>query len=210
MDERWINALRLGLLGAVVGAGAGSTVGAFVFAIGRVNVFLIVVPVFAAVGGIGMFAWSAVFMHGAGAALQRLYLGGRLPAKRDFSEVDAQLVRGRYDLARSLLEDAAAQAPTDGEARLRLARLLRDRLDRPAEAAEWLREARRAEPQNREVELQATHELAELYLGALGQPAAAIPEFARLADRFGALPIAGWAERHLQRLRAEVRGPTDP
>jgi hypothetical protein len=202
MDD-WDGTLRMALLGAVVGAGVGLIAAMMVRLFSGENLFPVLVPLMAATVALTMAAWSRLAMAGVSGVFGRIIVGGAMPSPGEFSVIDAHVVRGRFEVARALLEEACAAAPADAEPCLRLARLLRDSLARPEEAGRWLLEARRRGGAP-EVELQATRELAELYLGPLARPAAALPELARLQERFPGSRIGEWAARRLAEERARL------
>ncbi|HEX2167570.1 MAG TPA: tetratricopeptide repeat protein, partial [Longimicrobiales bacterium] len=65
--------------------------------------------------------------------------GGTTPARREYSLAESLIARGRFDEAIVELENAAALHADDPDPALRLARLLRDRCQRPEDAVAWLR-----------------------------------------------------------------------
>lgn len=89
------------------------------------------------------FIAGAFVALGAGGARAVLLPSGRsTPARHDFSQADAAIMRRRFAEAAVLLEAASMEAPEDPEAYLRLARLHRDHLRDPRRAHEWFQHAR--------------------------------------------------------------------
>src|SRR5690606_9395533 len=116
---------------------------------------------------------------------------------------EALAVRGLYTEAIALYERYAAEEGAGAEPRLRIARLYRDRLDRPEDAVAWYRRARDAAADAGE-EYVATLELVETLVKRLGAPRRALPELARLAERQAGTPGGEWAQRELKALRTSV------
>ncbi len=141
------------------------------------------------------------------AAIAGRYLGltgETIPARREYSAAQALVAQGRYEDAASAWEIAAAESGADPEPYLALARLFRDQLGRPDDAAAWFRRARRDATLPPGHDLLVSQELIELYRTKLGQPQRAIPELARICERFRGTPNAVAAERELAALRNEL------
>jgi tetratricopeptide (TPR) repeat protein len=77
------------------------------------------------------------------------------------------------------------------------------------EAAAWFRRARRDATLPPGHDLLVSQELIELYRGRLGQPQRAIPELARICERFPGTPNAAAAEGELAALRAQIANERD-
>jgi hypothetical protein len=77
-------------------------------------------------------------------------------------------------------------------------------LKRYDDAVHWFRRARRARGIDRGHELLVTWEIVELYPRKANTPRAAIPELARLADRFAGSREGEVARDELVRLRAAI------
>ncbi|TVR67423.1 MAG: hypothetical protein EA422_00455 [Gemmatimonadales bacterium] len=144
------------------------------------------------------------------AALLALGSSGRAPARRkEYSFAQSLVARGLFEKAIDAYQEEVARAPADPEPYLRIGRLLRDELGRPDEAAAWLRRARRDAVMSPGQELILSRELVELYRNRLGRPEKALPELARMAERFAETPDGEWAARELAELKRGM-GPTPP
>jgi len=147
-----------------------------------------------------------------GAAVSGRYLGltgDTTPPRREYSAPQSLVARGRYEEAAAAWEIAAAESGGDPEPYLALARLFRDHLGQPEEAAAWFRRARRDATLPPGHDLLVSQELIELYRGRLGQPQRAIPELARICERFPGTPNAAAAEGELAALRAQIANERD-
>ena len=90
----------------------------------------------------------------------------------------------------------------DPEPYFRLARLLRDHLNKPEESVSWFKRARADAKLTRGQELQITQEIIELYIRKLRKPRKALPELAYLCKEFPDVPAAEGARRELAEMRA--------
>jgi tetratricopeptide (TPR) repeat protein len=135
--------------------------------------------------------------------------GDTTPPRREYSAPQALAAQGRYEEAALAWEIAAAESAGDPEPYLALARLFRDHLGRPEDAAGWFRRARRDAALPPGYDLLVSQELIELYRSKLGQPERAIPELARICERFPGTPNAAAAERELATLRETLVRPPD-
>lgn len=127
---------------------------------------------------------------------------GRSP--RDYSHARSLVIRGSYREAVELLGAEAAADPKDPEPLLLAARVLRDHLGQPQEAAGWLRRARVIQNLSPQQDITVTRELVELYEGPLASPEKALPELARVAATYPNSRASEWAQNTLTRLRAAV------
>lgn len=152
--------------------------------------FTAVVGGFALALGEGMGGVVAAVAHPRGA-----------PVARDYSHVDAMLLRGEAEKAADLLLAEADRAPGDPEPRLRLARLYRDEVGRVDEAVVWFRAARDMPGLAPARSAIVSRELAEL-LRAEGDVAGALTELARLAELHPDTPAGRWAEAERGHLKA--------
>ena len=198
MESRWIRAIPIGLLAGVVGAGAGVVIGMFT---GRFEVILLI-AVIAAVAGYGV---SALVIETTGELAARIYGGGNTGTKREYSIARMHVVRGHWDQALAAYEQAAVENPDDPEPLIRGAEVLRDGLDDPDRAVEWLLRARSVQRLEPGEDITIARDLVELYDGPLGEPARAIPELARLAETYPDTRTAEWARNEMARLRELLR-----
>ena len=156
----------------------------------------------------GIYTITRLVTVGAGRAAGTIHnpSGSSTPHEHEYSQAEAMVAQGDYRNAATLYRGYIDADPTDAEACLRLARLLRDHLRRYDEAARWYRAARqRGEPSSRG-ELVITRELIELALNQQHDPPRAAPELARLVERFPGTPEAGWAREELAEIRKRVDG----
>jgi tetratricopeptide (TPR) repeat protein len=158
-----------------------------------------------------LFLWAFVFFgtlalaEHAGRWGSAIYFSGssRLPVRQDYSMGDSLVARARYDEAAAEYEACTARFPDDPEACLRLARLLRDPLQRPADAVPWFRQAHsRAQGAQR---LGIQRELIELYVHRMKTPEKALPELARIAQEHEGTQSGEWALREIREIRAALR-----
>jgi hypothetical protein len=182
-------------LPAVVGGGVG-----FVWVV-WIKFPIWIVPVMALVTVliVKMFTGAASWMVSEGALGAT---GGSTPYKRGYSEAEALTMQGSYAEAVSAYEAAIADAPEDPEPYLRIARLYKKELDNLDDAAFWFRRVRRDAQMSAGQDLAASRQLIELYL-ASGDRRRAIPELARIAERFVDTPEGDWAVGLLTDLRGE-------
>jgi len=122
----------------------------------------------------------------------------------EHSRAGALAARGEHELALAEYRAAVARQPRDARPYLAVARLLRDELRQPEEAAAWLRRALDEARPPPSVEVHVRRELAELLMRAGGLPRAA-PELARIAHRFGHTEAGAWARRELAAAKDELR-----
>jgi tetratricopeptide (TPR) repeat protein len=160
-----------------------------------------------------VFGLSMLMSELAGDAAGRLHTpsGASTPVKRGYSRAEALVAGGHYAEAALVYEVAVAEDPEDAEPYIRLARLFRDAMDQPEEAASWFKRARHEASIGTRQELVVTQELIELYLHKAGSPQRALPELARLIDRFPESPAAAAARAELAQLRRTVvQDPAPP
>ena len=130
--------------------------------------------------------------------------GHSTPYQFDYSLATALVAQGDYRGAVMLYRDSIAEDPVNPELHLRLARLLRDHLQRYDDAARAFRLARRVAPERSRLELLITRELVELALDKLNDPPRAAPELARLIERFPGTPEARWARAELRDIKHRI------
>ena len=131
--------------------------------------------------------------------------GRSTPVKHEYSYPESLAARGRYEDATVAYEAAVSEFPEDPEPYLRIARLYRDKLESYEEAVFWFKRARKDSAIPKGQELLASQEIIELYRDKLSTPKRAIPELARLLDRFPDNQSADWARSELARLKEQVR-----
>jgi tetratricopeptide (TPR) repeat protein len=115
-------------------------------------------------------------------------------------------VRGRYDEALAAYRRCCTESPDEPEPYRRIARLCRDELQPYDQAIAWFKKARSCPRLRPADDLTVSQEIIETHTGKLRQPAQAVPELARLAERFPSHPAAAWAKRRLAELRAASPG----
>jgi len=147
----------------------------------------------------------------AGSAASTVYMpsGSSTPPVRQYSRAESLIARDRIDDAVAELQRGVAAFPDDAVPRLRLARLLRDRLQRHEDAAAVLKQVIAMRGIDAGVEISASRELIEIYTHRLREPARALPELARLADRHAGSPAAEWAKRELFEIKQAMREGTN-
>jgi tetratricopeptide (TPR) repeat protein len=195
--------LRLLFWGGVPGAVLGTAAGA-AHALLREG-SLAWIPFLALAGGLAVMAVVFLVSEGAGAAAGSLFHPGQGKRRRSEHSWAASLAaRGRFDEALAAYEDAAREDPSDPEPFLRGARLLRDDLRQPDEAARWFRRARERLSRGSAREMAVSRELVELYLRKGSDPRRALPELARLAELHAGTPLGDWALEEKGRIRGLV------
>ena len=204
MESRWKRGIRMGLYAGAVGFGAGMIITAVAGAIG--GQFLLWLPLFfAAVTGVSGYLIGALVIEGTADVAARIYGGGHVGTQREYSHAQSLAARGDYRGAIAAYEAAAEEFPDDPYPLLLGARVLRDELDDPEAAAEWLRRARTDRTLDRSMDMTVSRELVELYEGPLDAPTKALPELARLAETYPGTRSAEWATALMERLRASTR-----
>jgi tetratricopeptide (TPR) repeat protein len=202
-ENRWRRALRMAALTGVVGYGAGLTIAGFVGGLsgqffGGLPVYFALVT--AAVG----YLYGALVIETAGDVAQRLYLGGRVGSRREFSHAQALAARGDYDAALEAYAAAADEFPDDPAPLILGARVLREGKRDYRAAEEWLLRARRVDRLERSEAVTIAQELVDLYDGPLEEPRKALPLLARLAEQYPDTSVGEWAARTVARLRTEA------
>lgn len=119
--------------------------------------------------------------------------GASTPALRQYSLADSLVARGQIGEAAEAYRMLAEDFPADPEPRVRRARLLRDRMANPEQAAEWFKKALAAEGIEPAMSIAITRELIELHIHKMGTPALALPYLAQLAEKHPDHPVASWA-----------------
>ena len=191
---RTLNMLAYSFPGGVAGA-LGSWFGGF----GPLPGFI--------VGYLVVFLVTKTISESSGKAAGTIYhpSGRSTPVKHEYSYAESLAARGRYEEATVAYEAAVSEFPEDPEPYLRIARLYRDKLDSFEQAVFWFKRARNDSAISKGQELLATQEIVEIYRDKLNSPKRAIPELARILDRFPEHQSADWARGELERLKEQVR-----
>jgi hypothetical protein len=150
------------------------------------------------IGGVGEIAGS---LHNPS--------GKSTPPKREYSRAQSLVARGLYEEAAIAYEVHCIEHPEDPEPFFRIARLLRDRLQRYDDAVSWLRRARTDAKLSSGQELVITQEIIELYMRKLGTPRKAMPELASICKNFPDTPAAEGARRELAEMRKMLERERD-
>lgn len=154
----------------------------------------------------GIYAIARLTTVGAGRAAGTIHnpTGSSTPYQHTYSQAEALVAHGDYRNAATLYRGYIDAQPADGEACLRLARLLRDHLRQYDEAARWFRAARQRGGRSSRHELLITRELIEMALDQQHDPPRAAPELARLSERFPGSHEARWAREELAEIRKQI------
>lgn len=146
---------------------------------------------------------KVVLGEGIDAVIEWFGVRGRRPPPQ-YSLADALAAQGLIDAALAELERGAAEEDDDPEPLVRGAHILRD-AGRYADAVTWLRRALDRVPAGGPRDAMITREMVEVIRYHTGQPAAAAPELARMADRHRGTPHGEWAQRELGEVRQTIR-----
>ena len=151
----------------------------------------------------GVYFGSMRILGGAASAVEMLHnpSGSSTPAKREYSRAQSLVARGLYEEATVAYEVHCLEYKEDPEPYFRLARLLRDHLNKPEESVSWFKRARADAKLTSGQQLQITQEIIELYIRSLRQPRKALPELAYLCKEFPDTPAAEGARRELAEMR---------
>lgn len=209
MESSVERALKFALIGCGGGLLAGAGFAAPIWltgggergASGAVLALLIGFPLGGLLGGLLM----GFLREGLGSLVDGSLQGGtRGRAPRDYSHARSLVIRGSYPEALELFGVETEANPKDPEPLLLGARVLRDNLRQPEEAAEWLRRARLIQTLTPQQDITITRELVELCEGPLDSPEKALPELARIVGTYPDSRASEWAQNALTRLRAAV------
>jgi len=186
-------------------AAAWSLAGGAIGAIGGKLVGVGAIP-----GFVAGFAVSFFFALGVAESVGKLFgtihnpSGKSTPAVREYSYPESLAIRGRYEDAIDAYQVCCVDYPEDPEPYVRIGRIYRDELCQYDEALTWFKRARTEAKMDRGRELLVSQEIIEIYSRRLGEPRRAIPELARIVDRFPDDPAAAVARREIERLREEA------
>ena len=156
--------------------------------------------------GVAVYCITRASGAGIGKPFQQIYYpsGRTNPEKRDYSYAQSLAARGAYHEAIRAYDNAVLEFDEDPEPYIRIGRLYRDGLGDFDAAVRWLKRARSDAIIDPGRELVVTQELIELYRDKLGTPSQAIPELARIVERFGEHPVAAAARNELKALRRHL------
>jgi tetratricopeptide (TPR) repeat protein len=160
----------------------------------------------APIGYAVVFLVARRILNASGAAASVIYYptGDSTPAQREYSRPQALVAQGHFEEAIHAYEACVLEFPEDPEPYFRIARVYRNELQRYEEAASWFKKARSLAKMSPALEQVAIQEIVEIYTHKLATPQRAIPELARLADRFPGTEPGHWAKQRLQELRATM------
>ncbi len=127
--------------------------------------------------------------------------GKSTPVVREYSYPESLAIRGRYEDAIDAYQVCCSDHPDDPEPYVRIARIYRDNLEQYDEAILWLKRARSEAAMSKGQELLASQEIIEIYTRKMNTPERAIPELARLAEKYAGEPAGDTAKQELARLR---------
>lgn len=192
---RW----RRGLWFAGVGLVCGTLFAVAVFAFTGAAIVLVIGPV-----ACGLAGWLAgVVVEGAADLGGRLFLGGNVGTRPEYSAARALAIRGRFEEAVAAYRSGAEEWPEDPEPLIQGASILRDHLGRLDEAEQWLLRASRLPRLEEGQTIIVLRELIGLH-EVSGEPARALPPLARVAEEQGSTRAGEWAAGELARLRAAI------
>jgi hypothetical protein len=190
-----VRAAVLGIIVAVISGAAGALMGGG-------GVFKISSLVGVVIGIIAYFV--ALFIADRlGAAGASIFSpgGSSTPPPRQYSFADSLAARGLLTEAAEAYEGLSHEYPADPEPCVRHARLLRDRMSRPEEAADRFRRALAAKDLDPASEAALLRELSELYMYKLQTPNKALPYLAQLAAKHPTHPASKWARAEAVEIR---------
>jgi tetratricopeptide (TPR) repeat protein len=188
-----IKKLAWTLPGGVIGALAGWFVG-----FGIIPGFL--------VGALFVYLLTSGIERSAGSLFGKIYNPSAVatPRRREYSRAESLKARGHYEQAIEAYEVALSEFPDDPEPYVRIARIYRDQLHEFDQALHWFTRARSDAIVDGPREVAIAREIIEVYENSLGMPKRAIPELARLADRFAGDEVGEWAKGEIGRLKSSV------
>ncbi len=161
-----------------------------------------------AVLGYALLFYAVWVLSSSGAGLMRNVYhpsGDSTPRRREYSDGQALVLQGLFQEAIDCYQGYVAEYPADPEPCASIARIYRDHLGQYGEAVDWFRRARLAADTTPGQEVLFTREIIEIYQSKLGEPRRAIPELARLADRFAGTREGELAKEELKKLRQQFR-----
>jgi hypothetical protein len=135
--------------------------------------------------------------------------GTSTPPIAQYSLADSLAARGMLAEAAEAYELLSQDFPLDPEPRIRLARLLRDRMQRADDAAMWFRSTLMMPGIESATEISVLRELCELYTHKLKTPDKALPWLSRLAQKYPQHPGGTWARAEMADIRETMRNRND-
>lgn len=160
----------------------------------------------AVAGWVVCFLFVRVVVGAAGAAAGQLHQpSGGTPHQPGHSRAEALAARGHFREAVRLLARAVEDDPDPPAPYLRAARILRDELGEPEEAAAWFRRALRDAALPPGPARSIRRELVELYVHRMKEPRRAAPELARMSEELAGTEEGAWAARELEEIKARMR-----
>ena len=162
---------------------------------------LLGVPALAVVGSV-VYAISERVGESAGGLY---YPATRLASPiQDYSKEETLIQRGQTDEAMEALQRAADEDPSDPRPPLRIALLLRDEMDAPSEALEWLGRAASIDGLPEAEQKYILLETVELCRSRLGHPDLAMPLLAKVARLRQGTGVGDWARQELREIKGET------
>lgn len=159
--------------------------------------------------GCGIFGYllPLILAEKAGTAGASIYhsTGRSTPPVREYSLADSLAARGMLTEAAEAYELLSQDYPLDPEPRVRLARLLRDRMQRADDAAMWFRSAILIQDLDSAVEIGLLRELSELFTHKLKTPEKALPWLSRLAQKYPQHSGGLWARTEMTEIRQAMK-----
>ena len=149
------------------------------------------------------FLVSLAIVEGVGNLMGTIHnpSGKSTPVIREYSYPESLAIRGRYEDAIDVYQVCCTDYPEDPEPYVRIGRIYRDNLNQHDEALLWFKRARSEATVHRGIELLITQEIIEIYTRRMNTPERAIPELARLAEKYAGDPAGDSAKQELNRLR---------
>jgi|GEM_PF-844622 F0F1-type ATP synthase assembly protein I len=196
-------------LWSFVGAFLGLLLGFFAMAGGR-GPWVLLVCVLA---GWGSAYFGPLFIaHMAGRAGGALYApsGKSTPRKKEHSLAESLVVRGMYEEAFAVFQDAINDDPTDWQPYVRIARIKRDQTSDVEGAAVWFKRAISESGVPSGPRLLMLKEYVELCSGRLETPGKAMPLLARIAEVESDTPEGAWAATALAEIKRTMSWSDDP
>jgi tetratricopeptide (TPR) repeat protein len=189
----WVSGMYGGALGALLGF----------FLVQKGAAFWVAVICFLA-GWLFVSLGTLLLVTSAGSAASTLFApsSGAPPRKKEHSQAESLVARGMYEEAVTSFELAVADDPSDSAPYLRIARVYRDHLGKPEDAARWFRRALREATLDAGVAFLVRKELVELYTHRTRTPERALPDLARMADELAGTPEGEWAAAELKEIKA--------